>query len=40
MTGARFCGTVEIAVGGKPETIGYSHCRSCWLGGSNAVIVE
>jgi hypothetical protein len=34
-TGTCFCGTVEIAATGKPEAMGYCHCRSCrsWSGG-------
>jgi hypothetical protein len=33
--GACFCGAVEIAVAGKPNAMGYCHCRSCrsWSGG-------
>ena len=33
--GACFCGAVQIAVSGKPEGMGYCHCRSCrsWSGG-------
>ena len=34
-TGACFCGAVEIRVTGKPNAMGYCHCRSCrsWSGG-------
>jgi hypothetical protein len=33
--GECFCGTVQIEVSGKPEGMGYCHCRSCrsWSGG-------
>ena len=33
--GACFCGNVRIEVQGKPEAMGYCHCRSCrsWSGG-------
>jgi hypothetical protein len=33
--GACFCGAVEIRVTGKPNAMGYCHCRSCrsWSGG-------
>ncbi len=35
VTGACFCGAVEIAVTGTPNAMGYCHCRSCrsWSGG-------
>jgi hypothetical protein len=34
-SGACFCGAVEIRVSGKPNAMGYCHCRSCrsWSGG-------
>ena len=34
-TGACFCGAIEVRVTGKPEAMGYCHCRSCrsWSGG-------
>jgi hypothetical protein len=34
-TGTCFCGAVEIRVTGKPNAMGYCHCRSCrsWSGG-------
>lgn len=34
-SGACFCGAVEIRASGKPEAMGYCHCRSCrsWSGG-------
>ena len=34
-SGACFCGAVEIRATGKPEAMGYCHCRSCrsWSGG-------
>jgi hypothetical protein len=34
-TGACFCGAIEMRVTGKPEAMGYCHCRSCrsWSGG-------
>lgn len=34
-TGSCFCGAVEIETTGKPEAMGYCHCRSCrsWSGG-------
>jgi hypothetical protein len=34
-SGACFCGAVEIRVTGKPNAMGYCHCRSCrsWSGG-------
>ncbi len=28
-TGTCFCGSVEIAVSGRPNAMGYCHCRSC-----------
>ena len=33
--GSCFCGTVQLAVDGEPEGMGYCHCRSCraWSGG-------
>ena len=33
--GECFCGAVQIEVSGKPEVMGYCHCRSCrsWSGG-------
>jgi hypothetical protein len=33
--GACFCGTVKLEAAGKPEAMGYCHCRSCrsWSGG-------
>jgi len=33
--GGCFCGAVQIEVSGKPEGMGYCHCRSCrsWSGG-------
>lgn len=33
--GACFCGAIEIEVTGKPEAMGFCHCRSCrsWSGG-------
>ncbi len=33
--GACFCGAVEIQAAGKPNAMGYCHCRSCrsWSGG-------
>jgi hypothetical protein len=33
--GACFCGAVRIEVTGKPNAMGYCHCRSCrsWSGG-------
>ena len=33
--GACFCGAVQLEVSGKPEAMGYCHCRSCrsWSGG-------
>ncbi len=35
VSGACFCGAVEIRVSGKPNVMGYCHCRSCrsWSGG-------
>jgi hypothetical protein len=34
--GECFCGAVKVEVSGKPEGMGYCHCRSCrsWSGGS------
>jgi len=34
-SGACFCGAIEVRVTGKPEVMGYCHCRSCrsWSGG-------
>jgi hypothetical protein len=34
-TGTCFCGAVELTVTGKPEAMGYCHCRSCrsWSAG-------
>ncbi|HEY6982231.1 GFA family protein [Reyranella sp.] len=33
--GTCFCGAVKLEVEGKPEAMGYCHCRSCrsWSGG-------
>ena len=33
--GECFCGAIHIEVSGKPETMGYCHCRSCrsWSAG-------
>lgn len=33
--GSCFCGAVQLEVTGKPEAMGYCHCRSCrsWSGG-------
>jgi hypothetical protein len=33
--GTCFCGSVRLEVSGKPEAMGYCHCRSCrsWSGG-------
>ena len=33
--GACFCGAVEVEASGKPNAMGYCHCRSCrsWSGG-------
>ena len=30
-----FCGAVQLEVSGKPQDMGYCHCRSCrsWSGG-------
>ena len=35
LKGECFCGAVKIEVSGKPEAMGYCHCRSCrsWSGG-------
>ncbi len=35
LIGRCFCGAVEITVEGRPEAMGYCHCRSCrsWSGG-------
>ena len=35
LKGECFCGAVKIEVTGKPEAMGYCHCRSCrsWSGG-------
>ena len=35
LKGECFCGAVQIEVSGKPEGMGYCHCRSCrsWSGG-------
>ncbi|WP_443750238.1 GFA family protein [Asticcacaulis solisilvae] len=35
LSGACFCGAVEIEVTGAPEAMGYCHCRSCrsWSAG-------
>jgi hypothetical protein len=35
LSGACFCGAVEIEVAGAPEAMGYCHCRSCrsWSAG-------
>jgi len=35
LSGACFCGAVEIEVSGAPEAMGYCHCRSCrsWSAG-------
>jgi hypothetical protein len=34
-SGTCFCGAVEVRVTGKPNAMGYCHCRSCrsWSGG-------
>jgi hypothetical protein len=34
-TGECFCGAIGVRVTGKPEVMGYCHCRSCrsWSGG-------
>jgi hypothetical protein len=34
-SGACFCGAIELRATGKPEAMGYCHCRSCrsWSGG-------